>query len=149
MLYIVYYNNFGDNTEITLPGGVESMEELEKIIESALENFFGTPLFYFSPSDRTYSVLLHCSEEEGKDLILKINNCILRLHDYLLDTYDIWLFAGIGRNTDSLLNVWECYQQASEAVSYTTKNYIFFPYEFIKKDSNICLLYTSDAADEL
>ena len=81
--------------------------------------------------------MLHCSEEEEKDLILKINNCILRLHDYLLDTYDIWLFAGIGRNTDSLMNVWECYQQASEAVSYTTKNYIFFPYEFIKKDSNV------------
>ena len=55
------------------PGEFErSMEELEKIIESALENFFGTPLFYFSPSDRTYSVLLHCSEEEGTDLILKI-----------------------------------------------------------------------------
>ena len=137
VLYIVYYNNFGDNVENALPGGVESVEELEKIIESALENFFGTPLFYFSPSDRTYSVLLHCSEEEGKNLILKINNCILRLHDYLLDTYDIWLFAGIGRNTDSLMNVWECYQQASEAVSYTTKNYIFFPYEFIKKDSNV------------
>ena len=137
VLYIVYYNNFGDNVENALPGGVESVEELEKIIESALENFFGTPLFYFSPSDRTYSVLLHCSEEEAKNLILKINNCILRLHDYLLDTYDIWLFAGIGRNTDSLMNVWECYQQASEAVSYTTKNYIFFPYEFIKKDSNV------------
>lgn len=137
VLYIVYYNNFGDNTETALPGGVESVEELEKIIETALENFFGTPLFYFSPSDRTYSVLLHCSEAEEKDLILKINNCILRLHDYLLDTYDIWLFAGIGRNTDSLMNVWECYQQASEAVSYTTKNYIFFPYEFIKKDSNV------------
>ena len=137
VLYIVYYNNFGDNTESTLPGGIESMEELEKIIRTALENFFGTPLFYFSPSDRTYSVLLHCPKEEEKDLILKINNCILRLHDYLLDTYDIWLFAGIGRNTDSLMNVWECYQQASEAVSYTTKNYIFFPYEFIKKDSNV------------
>ena len=137
VLYIVYYNNFGDNTETALPGGVESVEELEKIIETALENFFGTPLFYFSPSDRTYSVLLHCSKDDEKDLILKINNCILRLHDYLLDTYDIWLFAGIGRNTDSLMSVWECYQQASEAVSYTTKNYIFFPYEFIKKDSNV------------
>lgn len=138
VLYIVYYNNFGDATDTTvLPGGVESMEELEKIIETALENFFGSPLFYFSPSERTYAVLLHCTEEEENDLILKINNCILRLHDYLLDTYDIWLFAGIGRNTDSLMNVWECYQQASEAVSYTTKNYIFFPYEFIKKDSNV------------
>ena len=138
VLYIVYYNNFGDSQDTTiLPGGVESVEELEQIIETSLENFFGAPLFYFSPSDRTYSVLLHCSAEEEKDLILKINNCILRLHDYLLDTYDIWLFAGIGHNTDSLMNVWECYQQASEAVSYTTKNYIFFPYEFIKKDSNM------------
>ena len=59
VLYIVYYNNFGDNTESSLPVGIESMEELEKIIRTALENFFGTPLFYFSPSDRTYSVLLH------------------------------------------------------------------------------------------
>ena len=35
------------------------------------------------------------------------------------------------------MNVWEAYQQASEAVSYATKNYIFLPYEIIKKDSNI------------
>ena len=55
----------------------------------------------------------------------------------MLDTYDIWLFAGIGRNTDSLMNVWESHQQATEAVSYTTKNYIFYPYEFIKKKSDV------------
>ena len=45
VLYIVYYNNFGDNVRKCSSGGVESVEELEKIIESALENFFGTPLF--------------------------------------------------------------------------------------------------------
>ena len=27
-------------------------------------------------------------------------------------------------------------QQAVESISYTSKNYFFFPYEFIKKDSN-------------
>ena len=32
VLYIVYYNNFGDNVENALPGGVESVEELEKIM---------------------------------------------------------------------------------------------------------------------
>ena len=36
----------------------------------------------------------------------------------------------------ALTNVWESYQQAVESISYTSKNYFFFPYEFIKKDSN-------------
>ena len=136
VLYVVIYNNYEDSSD-TLPGGITSTEELQEVIAGALKNFFGTPLYYFSPADRTYAILLHCSAEEEQNLIMKINNTILRLHDYMLDTYDIWLFAGIGRNTDSLMNVWESYQQATEAVSYTTKNYIFFPYEFIKKNSNM------------
>lgn len=136
VLYVVIYNNYEDSSD-TLPGGITSTEELQEVIAGALKHFFGTPLYYFSPADRTYAILLHCSAEEEQNLIMKINNTILRLHDYMLDTYDIWLFAGIGRNTDSLMNVWESYQQATEAVSYTTKNYIFFPYEFIKKNSNM------------
>lgn len=136
VLYVVIYNNFSDSSE-TLAGGLSSPEELRQAVANALMNFFGTPLYYFSPTDRTYALLLHCSADEEKNLIMKINNIILRLHDYMLDTYDIWLFAGMGHNTDSLMNVWEAYQQATEAVSYTTKNYIFFPYEFIKKKSNM------------
>lgn len=136
VLYVVVYNNSGDNTEVSFIDH-DGQEQLQNIIVSALTNFLGTPIYYFSPSERTYSILLHCNEEEEKEFILKINNAVLRLHDYMLDTYDIWLFAGIGKNTSSLMNVWESYQQATEAVSYTTKNYIFFPYEFIKKDSNV------------
>lgn len=136
VLYVVVYNNSGDNTEAA---GIDlgGQDGLQSIICDALINFLGAPIYYFSPSERTYSILLHCSEEDEKDFILKINNAVLRLHDYMLDTYDIWLFAGIGKNTNSLMNVWESYQQATEAVSYTTKNYIFFPYEFIKKNSNV------------
>lgn len=136
VLYVVVYNNFE-----AFSGGIGSdyntPEEFNEIISHALKNFFGEPLYCFSPADRTWAILLTGDSSEENDLILKINNIILRLHDYLLDTYDIWLFAGVGKNTDSLMNVWESYQQAVEAVSYTTKNYIFYPYEFVKKDSNV------------
>lgn len=134
VLYVVVYNNSGDNPD-AIANNLNSPEEINELISNALQNYLGTPLHYFSPAERTYSILLCCSEEEEKDYILKISNAISRLHNYMLDTYDIWLFAGIGRNTDSLMNVWESYQQATEATSYMSKNYFFFPYEFIKKDS--------------
>lgn len=136
VLYVVVYNNFEGSTD-TLPHGLASPEELQIVIENALHSFLGSPCYYFSPSERTYSILLTCDASQEKDFILKISNIILRLHDFMLDTYDIWLFAGIGKTTDSLMNVWESCQQATEAVSYTSKNYIFFPYEFIKKNSNV------------
>ena len=133
-LYIVAYNNAGESGENTQP--TRSTEDFNEIIMEALQNYFGMPLYCFSPSDRTYAILLVCNKEDEANLILKANETIVQLHNYLLDTYGIWLFAGIGKNTDSLTNAWESYQQAVESISYTSKNYFFFPYEFIKKDSN-------------
>ena len=133
-LYIVAYNNAGDSGESTQP--IRSAEDFNQIIMEALQNYFGMPLYCFSPNDRTYALLLACSKEDEANLIIKANETIVQLHNYLLDTYGIWLFAGIGKNTDSLTNVWESYQQAIESINYTSKNYFFFPYEFIKKDSN-------------
>lgn len=133
-LYIVAYNNAGESGESPQP--IRSTEDFNQIIMEALQNYFGMPLYCFSPSDRTYALLLACSKEDEANLIIKANETIVQLHNYLLDTYGIWLFAGIGKNTDSLTNVWESYQQAIESINYTSKNYFFFPYEFIKKDSN-------------
>lgn len=133
-LYIVAYNNAGDSGESTQP--IRSAEDFNQIIMEALQNYFGMPLYCFNPGDRTYALLLACSKEDEANLIIKANETIVQLHNYLLDTYGIWLFAGIGKNTDSLTNVWESYQQAIESINYTSKNYFFFPYEFIKKDSN-------------
>lgn len=133
-LYIVAYNNAGDSGESTQP--IRSAEDFNQIIMESLQNYFGMPLYCFSPSDHTYALLLACSKEDEANLIIKANETIVQLHNYLLDTYGIWLFAGIGKNTDSLTNVWESYQQAIESINYTSKNYFFFPYEFIKKDSN-------------
>ncbi len=133
-LYIVAYNNAGDSGENTQQ--IRSSDDFNQVITNALQNFLGSPLYYFNPDSRTYALLLACTKEDESNLIIKTNETIVQLHNYLLDTYGIWLFAGIGRNTDSLTNVWESYQQAVESISYTSKNYFFFPYEFIKKDSN-------------
>ncbi len=135
VLYVVVYNN-GSDSNGNLPTDRDTPEELQNIIMNALQNFFGSELYFFRSTDRTYSVLLHCDRENADDFVLKMSNIILRLHDYMLETYEIWLFAGIGCNTDSLMNVWESYQQATEAVNYTNKNYIFYPYEFIRKKSD-------------
>ena len=133
-LYIVAYNNAGDSSENAQQ--IRSADDFNHVITNALQNYLGSPLYYFNPADRTYALLLACTKEDEANLIIKTNETIVQLHNYLLDTYGIWLFAGIGRNTDSLTNVWESYQQAVESISYTSKNYFFFPYEFIKKDSN-------------
>ncbi|MBQ2804144.1 MAG: helix-turn-helix transcriptional regulator [Lachnospiraceae bacterium] len=156
VVYIAFYSNYSGSPEgissealspETMSSKIPSLkaqtselspyENVHNIISGAINNFFQAPLYYFNPSDRTYSILLDYNEDKEKDFILKINNIILRIHDYLLDTYDIWLFAGIGKSTCSLMSIWESYQQAMEAVNYTTKNYIFYPYEFIKKNSNV------------
>ncbi len=136
VLYIVAYNNSGEY-EVGSGMNFSNPEDFNNVIYDALQSYLGTPLYQYSPSDRTYAVLLSCEASESDSFIMKIQDLVLRLHDYLLDTYGIWLFASIGKNTDSLVNLWESYQQSVEAVSYTTKNYIFYPYEFIKKDSNV------------
>lgn len=134
-LYIVAYNNTGDSADTSV-NEIISPEDFHEMILTALQNYLEPPLRYFRPADRTYGILLACPEEEEKDFIFKIHEAIVFLHNYLLDTHGIWLFAGIGKNTPDLMNVWESYQQATEAASYTAKNYFFFPYEFIKKDSS-------------
>ncbi len=146
-LYICVYNNASDSPD-TLPKDFHSEEDFNNIVKDALQEFLGLPLYCFSPSDRTYAVLLACHKDDEKDFVVHTNEIIVKLHNYLLDTYGIWLFAGIGMNTNDLMNVWESYQQATESVSYTSKNYFFFPYEFIKKDSNV-FYYPSELSTKL
>ena len=118
------------------PNEFITLDECNQIVRDTLKKYLGELLYCFSPSDRVYALIVVGKPDDQKDLIIKTNEAIVKLHDHLFDTYGIWLFAGIGKNTNNILNVWESYQQAVEAVNYTSKNYIFFPYEFIKKDSS-------------
>ena len=117
---MVAYNS--SNEYQSAPNEFITLEACNRIVQETLEQFLGTPLYYFSPSDRIYALIVVGRPGVEKDLILRTNEAVIKLHDYLLDTYGIWLFAGIGKNTDNILNVWESYQQAMEAVNYTSKN---------------------------
>lgn len=135
--YVVAYNN-SENAGTAAPGASNgiSPEDFEDIMQTTMRDYFGEPFYCYSPADRTYAILLAHKAEDADSLVMKVQEIVVHLHEYLLDHYGIWMFAGVGHTTNSLMNVWEAYEQAAEAVSYTTKNYIFFPYEIIKKDSN-------------
>lgn len=133
-LYVVAYNNIDE--EQSSAATLRTSQECNAIVLETLHQYIGENFYCFSPSDRAFALIVVGRPDDEKDLIMKANEIVVKMHDYLLDTYGIWLFAGIGKNTDDIVNVWESYQQAVEAVSYTSKNYIFFPYEFIKKDSS-------------
>ena len=149
VLYAVAYNNSDTmSPEPAEDNPAMDREELDSVILSALRRYLGEPFFCLSPADRTYALLLTCPAGEADALLMKVQAQTVQLHEYLLDTYGIWLFAGIGRTTDSLMNAWECYEQAAEAVSYTTQNYFFFPYEIIKKNSN-AFYYPSELSAKL
>lgn len=135
VVYVVAYNN----SEATGEGGVSSYlnpDTFETVMADSLREHFGDPFYCYSPADRAYAILLTADAGSADSLIMRVQEQTVHLHEELLNTYGIWMFAGIGHTTDSLMHVWESYQQAVEAVSYTSKNYIFFPYEIIKKDSN-------------
>ncbi len=136
VIYMVAYNNSENAGETSMSTSYLNSEEFEGVMQKSLGDFFGNPYYCYSPADRTYALLLSCESGDSDLLIMKAQEILIKLHAHLIDTYGIWLFAGIGRTTDSLMNVWESYQQATEAASYTTKNYIFIPYEIVKKDSN-------------
>lgn len=133
VLYGVAYDNENENNR-------DSSIDDENILSAVLEGMhqiLGEPLLRYCPSNRTIALLLVCDGMDEDRFIMKTQETVLRLHEYLLDQYSIWFFAGMGHNTDSLMNIWEAFQQAQEAVNYATKNYIFLPYEIIRKDSNV------------
>ncbi|MBQ9136383.1 MAG: hypothetical protein IJX66_09870, partial [Lachnospiraceae bacterium] len=108
VLYAVAYNN-SENAGGTASSNSLDPEDLESIMDATLKTYFGDPLYYYSPGDRTYALLLSCPNAEADRLIMKAQEIVVKLHEYLLDTYGIWMFAGIGHTTDNLMNVWESY----------------------------------------
>ena len=157
-LYIVVYNNITEypptSSESHTMGEYDTLEDCSTpenrntIVLKTLRRYMDDKFLGFCPSDRTYALIVVGDANDEKDLIIRTNEMIVQMHNELLDTYGIWLFAGIGKNTDNIVNVWESYQQAIEAASYISKKYIFLPYEFINKDSNV-FYYPSELSTKL
>jgi len=131
-MQIVVYNNSGE--EMSSESSYLT-DEIMVLIVDRISASLEKPIHYFFSGDHSFAVLLDFDESEHKDYLLKVQNTILNVHNELQEKHNLWLFAGIGKTTQSLLNVWESYEQAVTAVTYTSKKYIFLPYEYIKKDS--------------
>lgn len=135
-LYLVVYNNADTETKQSSASGPHTLEKCNSVILETLRKYFGEKIYCFSPSDRTYALIVTGHANDETDLVTSTGERVIQMHDALLDAYGIWLFAGIGKNTDDLGNVWECYQQAQDAANYASRNAVFFPYDRIKKDSS-------------
>lgn len=133
MYGIVYENEFLENTDSLS----RNIEELKEIITQELTEYFSYNgmLYSFSPKERVYAILLPF-EGKSDEMLISIQERVRKLHNELLEHYSVWFFTGIGLACP-FSNIWESYQQAKDASGYTSKNYIFLPYEMIKKDSHV------------
>ncbi len=110
-------------------------EEIYEAVIKKLSEGLNEPVLFFYPDKYSIGVLLSRNDDGSSNYLLKVQNAVLNIHNDLLSGYNLWLLAGIGKTTHTVMNIWESYEQAVEATSYSTNNYIFLPYEYIKKDS--------------
>lgn len=129
---ITYENDFIENSVDT-----EGSDNISQIIHSALAKYFSyrNTLYLFSPEDRVYALLLPF-EGAQEEMLISVQEKVLDIHETLLEQYSIWFFTGIGLPCH-FDNIWESYQQAKDASGYTSKSYIFLPYEMLKKNSRV------------
>lgn len=133
MYAIIYENEFVENTS----SFSVNIENLDEIIKQGLTEYFSchNTLYLYAPKERVYALLLPF-EGDSDEMLISIQEKVLKLHEELLEQYSIWFFTGIGLACP-FSNIWESYQQAKDASGYTTKNYIFLPYEMLTKDSHV------------
>lgn len=129
--FVVYSNAYNDAKDAT---DVLSDELINYIIEP-FEKIFNKEIPYFKTGDHSISILVDFHNIESQKYINLINEAVNDIHTELLNKFDRWLFAGIGQNTNSLMNVWQSYEQAIEATKHTDKDIIFCKYDDVIKDS--------------
>lgn len=130
----IYSSNIFEDSAV-LDSSIDSIISDEEF-RLILQKFITQPYYAYRNNERSYYLLV-TSRLDAQELLLKIQESVVALHDYLLENYSLWLYAGFGERESSLMNVWHSHQQAVEAVHYTSKNYIFIPYNMITKKSDL------------
>ena len=135
MYGIIYENAFMDNGDAAISENTD--HDIEEMIRGMLAEYFSynNMLYLFSPKERVYTLLLPFEGDE-EEMLIQIQKKVLEFHTKLLEEHSIWFFTGIGLAC-TFSNIWESYQQAKDASEYTSKNYIFLPYEMLKKNSQV------------
>lgn len=146
ILSIKIYSSSIYETSAVLDSGIESIISHTEFLH-ILQKFITSAHYPYRDNERTYYLLI-ISALEYQDMLLSIQKSVLALHDYLLEHYSLWLYAGFSERETSLMNIWHSHQQANDAIFYTSKNYIFIPYNMLAKKSDM-YYYPNDLSAKL
>lgn len=112
------------------------LAEYEILTEHIDEYLTGRlPLYYYTTLDRSF-VVLAAYDHSVPDPMMDLQQRVISLHDDLAANHSLWFFAGVGACATQPQHLWESYEQSRTAARYTARNYIFLPYEFIRKDAD-------------
>ncbi|MEG0688860.1 MAG: hypothetical protein RR466_09235, partial [Hungatella sp.] len=81
----VYLNKYEVSTGVSAIVGI-APNDYDIMVKDALVQFFGKPLYLFSPQERTYAILLSSKKEASDESIYDyITTAFTGLHNYLME----------------------------------------------------------------
>lgn len=132
LYFVVYSNTYND----AKTASYVLSEDLMLYMVGFFNEVFSKDLPYYKVADHSFAILLDYDSYEAAKYSSIIKQTVETVHRELLEKSDLWAFAGLGTNTQTMITAWQSYEQAVEASRYTDKNVIFLRYEDIKKNSN-------------
>jgi len=131
--YVNQYELHDDTSAVTGPDNFNYKE----IIHHAIQLFFTDATGVVSYNEKEFAFLLSSPSEESSDLSAEnVQRAFYELHNYLVTNHSIWTFSGLGNWNIGLMITWKSYQQATQSISYATKQNPFSCYAHIKKDTH-------------
>lgn len=132
----IYLNKYEVDTGGSNVVGI-APSDYDAIIREAMARCFGGPLCLFSPHDRCYALLITVEKDAGPESVhQQYAEAFTGLHDYLMKEHSISIFAGLGDLNKQLAFTWKSYQQAREAVRYTSAERIICYYDDLSHNSH-------------
>ncbi len=136
MFIVAYVNQFELYVEDSAVIGPDTTNH-KAIIQDAMGHFFKEPFYIHSSNEKEYAILLSSPRDEPiTTSTTNAKEMFKSLHAYLMNTHTIWTFAGLSDWNEGLMVTWKSYQQASQAVTYTTKKHIIRTYAKIERETN-------------
>lgn len=149
VLYIIaYVNQYEFQVENSGVTGLNT-KNYDDIIKQTINKVFEEDVHIYKSDEREYILLLSSPMEESmEESTAKVKEKFHHLHEYLMENYSIWTFAGLGNWNSDLMVTWKSYQQANEVINYATKDNVFRYYAHIKRDTN-AVYYPRELAAQL
>jgi len=121
VLYTIAYNNSNE---------AYNKNDFETAVVNELYKEFScnNRLYFFSPEERTYALLLPFTID--KELFIrKIHDKLAKVNQSLLQNSAIWIFGGLSNRCCDLFSVWSGYQQARTASQFVKNGNVISVYK--------------------